>query len=147
MTTNQEDNLDKVKIKAEDIEDNAEDYILIRIPKSINPNDFNGLKIKLNKRQKSIGSTDLIYDFLPADQYPILSVDNIQDNNGELKINNNYSLRGCLHFYKIPNIPDERIPLKAFDPNESIEDIINRKRPNDTSNKPTRNKNKRIKIE
>ena len=118
--------------------ENAIEYYLIRVPKSIDVKELNGVQIDL----EALGpSENVIISKRDPDQsygYDLISHKNTAFSNltrlktttdDNIEIDPNYTLQGCINFYiHKPQPNHELVPLMPTCPNDSIEDIVNRAR-------------------
>lgn len=135
-----------------DDENDGEEFILIRVPKTIDPATLNGTKIYLNRtddrpnviRSSSANDDDdndetYGYDFTAINnQLPFYSMNRIRpetsDNNVRYRMDRNTRLKGCLNFYKQPspslsiesNECQSSHPLESICPNDPVEMIVHR---------------------
>ena len=120
--------------------ENLREYYLIRVPKSINVKELNGVQIDLDAFgpsqsvivSRSDPDQSYGYDLIPHSNANTLS--NLTklntDDEKSIQIDGNYSLKGFVNFYRHNGQPDqeELVPLVPTSPNDPIEDIVNRAR-------------------
>ncbi|KAH7638838.1 hypothetical protein HUG17_2871 [Dermatophagoides farinae] len=115
----------------EDENDNREEFILIRAPKTIDPSTLNGPKIYLNRTDDSIDGNDLPFYYSMNKIQPEKSGDNAC-----YRMDRDSRLKGCLNFYKqsssSSNQESNECELQPLDsstcdgPNDPVEMIIHR---------------------
>ncbi|KAJ6223016.1 hypothetical protein RDWZM_001561 [Blomia tropicalis] len=114
------------------------EYYLIRLPKNIDRQELNRLKIDLNNngpsgpvtRSRSDSSKIIGYDILKPDRTAFNNVTRLDTSDVDnIKLDHNYVLAGCINFYSHQPQPENEIePLFPTCPNDPIDDIVNRAR-------------------
>lgn len=140
----------KPDVMEDDKNDDCEEFILIRVPKTIDPSTLNGTKIYLNRnddrpneiRSSSSSGDDQTYGYNFTainnnNQLAFYSMNKIQpeilDKNNVYRLDRNTRLKGCLNFYQQPSPlssietnESELQPLESECPNDPVDKIIHR---------------------